>query len=184
LSECASRDCPIIASAGNPFGQPVGAVQNEYQGYKAGIGWKYMPGANLSFIWVMTETNNALGVQQGRKVDQMAYTINWEHTFGNIQALAQFGWLDDLKGCEGNEGSAANPTTVSCNDTDATAWMIGARYLLSKRTWIYASYNYIDNSSNQFADYTSSAITSVGASTVTPYGADPQIFAIGVFHAF
>jgi predicted porin len=176
---------PIIAGPGNPLGQAPGAVRIEYDGYKAGLGWKYMPGANVSFIWVRNETNNALGVRQGREVDQNGYTLNWEHTFGNIQVLAQYGWLDSLKGCEGNEGTAAGAAgTVSCSDTKAQAWMVGARYLLSKRTWLYASYNEIDNDQNQFADYTSSGITSVGASTVTPYGADPRIIAVGVFHAF
>lgn len=176
---------PITATPSNPLGLAAGTPQIEYDGWKAGVGWKYMPGANISVIWVMTETNNALGVAQGRGVDQVGWTINWEHTFGNIQALAQYGWLDDLNGCAGDEGTPTGaPGTVSCADTGAQAWMIGARYLLSKRTWLYASYNEIKNDSNQFADYTGAAQTSVGGFTVTPYGADPRIIAFGVFHAF
>jgi predicted porin len=64
--------------------------------------------------------------------------------------------------------------------------MVGARYLLSKRTWIFASYNLIDNKQNQFADYTGDAYTSVAANgpIATPYGADPEIWALGIFHAF
>ncbi len=159
--------------------------QFEYDGYKLGIGWKYMPGANVSFIWVRNETNDALGVAPGQNVSQNGYTINWEHTLGNIQLLAQYGWLDSLKGCAGTEGTAAGAAgTVSCADTKAQAWLVGARYLLSKRTWLYLTWNEIDNESNQFSDWTGGNVTSVGATTLVPYGADPRLIALGVFHAF
>jgi predicted porin len=65
--------------------------------------------------------------------------------------------------------------------------MIGGRYFLSKRTWVYASYNQVTNKANQFADYTSSGITSSSGLTVAgpnPLGADPKIWALGLFHAF
>jgi predicted porin len=155
------------------------AAQAEFTGYKAGIGWKYMPGANVSFIWVRSESNNALGVARGNEVTQNGYTVNWEHTFGNVQVLAQYGWLDSLKGCNGTE-------TVSCGDTKAKAYMVGARYLLSKRTWVFASWNLVDNETNQFADYTGDNYTSVysNGAILTPYGADPEVWALGVFHAF
>jgi predicted porin len=112
-------------------------------------------------------------------VTQNGYTVNWEHTFGNVQVLAQYGWLDSMKGCNGTEA-------VSCGDTKASAYMVGARYLLSKRTWIFASYNLIDNQQNQFADYTGDNYTSVlsNGAILTPYGADPEVWAFGVFHAF
>ncbi len=170
---------PLGVNALNPA---PATLTREYQGYKAGIGWKYMPGANVSFIWVRNETNTALGVTAAPggsvpEVDQNGYTINWEHTFGNIQALAQYGWLDSMKGCS---------VAGQCDNTKATAWMIGARYLLSKRTWLYASYMTVDNKSNQFADFTADSYTSVNPATrtVVPLGADPEVWALGVFHAF
>ena len=157
-------------------------AQVDYDLWKAGIGWKYMPGANLSFIWAYNKNNNTLGVNTvagaGPKIDQSGYTINWEQTFGNIQVMAQYGWLDDINGCNGTE-------TVSCGSTGAQAWMVGARYLLSKRTWLYASYNQVKNDDNQFVDYNGAAQTSRNpATSITPYGADPQIWALGIFHAF
>jgi predicted porin len=164
----------------NGLGAVVNSVpQAEYTGYKAGIGWKYMPGANVSFIWVRGESNNALGVARGNEVTQNGYTVNWEHTFGNVQVLAQYGWLDSMKGCNGAE-------TVSCSNTKANAYMVGARYLLSKRTWVFASWNLVDNETNQFADYTGDNYTSVysNGAILTPYGADPEVWAVGVFHAF
>jgi predicted porin len=73
-------------------------------------------------------------------------------------------------------------------DSKARGYMIGARYILSKRTWLYASYNLIDNKSNRFADYTAFAVTSVaagaGVTAGVPFGADPQIIAVGPFHDF
>jgi predicted porin len=163
------------------------AAQAEFTAYKAGIGWKYMPGANVSFIWVRSESNNALGVARGTEVTQNGYSINWEHTFGNVQVLAQYGWTDSMKGCVGNEGTPTGAAgTVSCGDTKSSAYMVGARYLLSKRTWIFASYNLIDNQQNQFADYVGDAYTSVAGNgpVLTPYGADPEVWALGIFHAF
>jgi predicted porin len=156
--------------------------QIEYDLWKAGVGWKYMPGANLSFIWAYNQNNNTLGIHAlpgvGNQVDQSGYTVNWEHTFGNIQVMAQYGWLDDINGCNGTE-------IISCGSTGAQAWMVGARYLLSKRTWLYASYNQVKNDDNQFVDYNGAAQTSRNAAaSITPYGADPQIWALGIFHAF
>jgi predicted porin len=66
--------------------------------------------------------------------------------------------------------------------------MVGGRYLLSKRTWLYASWNMVDNDSNQFADYAGGAITSTnlpaGGGATYPYGAEPMIWAVGIFHQF
>jgi predicted porin len=161
----------------------AGTFTPEFTGYKAGIGWKYLPGANVSFIWVRSETNNALGVTGGNEVTQNGYTVNWEHTFGNIQALAQYGWTDNMKGCSG----AVTATNWGCDNTKSTAFMIGARYLLSKRTWIFASWNQIDNKSNQYADFVGDSYTSAPTgSTIAQasMGADPEVWAFGVFHAF
>jgi predicted porin len=161
---------------------PAGVfTQSEGDAYKIGGSWGYMPGARIGVIWVRQEVNNAAGsvpgVAAGNEVDQDGWTINWEHTFGPVQVLAQYGWLGDLKGC--NALSAVG----ACANSDATAWMVGARYFFSKRTWAYLSYNEVSNKANQFVDYTGGGITStVGAPS--PLGADPTIFALVLFHAF
>jgi predicted porin len=159
--------------------QLSGAPRLDGNAWKAGASWGYMPGARVGVIWVRSESNNAVGITTGDKVDQQGWTINWEHTFGNFQVMAQYGWLDDLKGCD-------NPS-VSCGDTGASGYMIGGRYFLSKRTWLFASYNTVRNDSNQFADYTGGAQTSVNSSAtgfIYPYGANPEIWALGIFHQF
>jgi predicted porin len=62
--------------------------------------------------------------------------------------------------------------------------MLGARYFLSKRTWVYASYNQVSNKDNQFADFTGGGITSTSGSPAAHLGADPKIWALGLFHSF
>ena len=159
----------------------AGSVQGKGKAYKLGGSWGYMPGARVGIIWVRTDVDNKLaavpGISVNDDVDQDGYTINWEHTFGNFQAMAQYGWLDDMKGCNAVTGAA------QCENTKATGFMIGGRYFMSKRTWLYVSYNQVDNKANQFSDFTGGGITSTSGAP-TPLGADPKIWALGIFHAF
>jgi predicted porin len=148
--------------------------------WKVGGSWGYLPGARLGLIWVRTESNNVAGTgPAGIDVDQDGWTINWEHTFGNVQVMAQYGQIGSMNGCT----VATTTPGTGCADTKADAFMVGARYFFSKRTWVYASYNQLDNKTNQFADYTGSSITSTTGAP-TPFGADPKIWALGLFHAF
>ncbi len=162
-----------------------GAPRGSGQAWKVGGSWGYMPGARVGVIWVYNENNNAFsattanlnGFVPGDTVDQSGWTINWEQTFGNFQVMAQYGWTNDIKSCD-------NPI-IDCGDSKARGYMIGGRYFLSKRTWLFASYNLIDNKSNNFVDYTGGAQTStVTSAGNVPYGADPQIWALGIFHNF
>lgn len=159
----------------------TGAPRPEWAAWKVGGSWGYMPGARIGLIWVRTDTNGAVGNLPGDDVYQTGWTVNWEHTFGNFQVMAQYGWTNDMKNCDAT-------AIISCGDTKARGYMVGARYLLSKRTWLYASYNLVDNKSNNFADYIAAAITSnatgIGGGPNLPYGADPQIWALGIMHQF
>ena len=166
----------VIGQSNSPIGGGAGA-QGETEAWKVGAAWKYMPGASIGLIWVGAQSNQVAGLALGDTAKQQAWTLNWEHTFGNVQVMAQYGLLQGLKDCN------SATLTLSCDGTKADGYMVGARYLLSKRTWIYASWNMVDNESNQFADYRSAGYTSVGSGTI-PYGADPQIWAAGLFHAF
>ena len=166
-----------ISNEGNtPAG---GGVRPDSSGFKLGASWGYMPGARIGVIGTLVEANNAAGLTLGDEVDQYGWTINWEHTFGNLQVMAQYGQLGSLNDCD----SDGAPGNIGCGNSGARGYMVGARYLLSKRTWVYGSYNGVSNRSNQFSDYTSSGITSVNGAPV-PYGADPEIFAIGILHNF
>jgi predicted porin len=175
-----------------PIGPAGTPPRGDGQAYKVGASWGYMPGARVGLIWVKTENNNAFslttataqGFIPGNKVDQQGWTLNWEHTFGNFQVMAQYGQLGDIKGCA---SPVAGVTTawVDCGDSSARGYMVGGRYFLSKRTWLFASWNMVDNKTNQFADYLGGAQTStVSSAGNVPFGADPQIWALGVFHQF
>jgi predicted porin len=172
----------------NNKGNAAGAVQAEWTGWKVGGSWGYMPGARIGVIYTRSAMNNLQSGSLGDDVNQSSWAINWEHTFGNFQVLAMYGWTSDIKSCDFTGASIPSggpvPALVSCSDTDAKGWMIGGRYFLSKRTWLFASYNAVKNNDNNFADYTGGGITSVSGTPTTAYGADPRIWAFGVFHNF
>jgi predicted porin len=163
----------------NEGSAPAAGVRSDQSAWKLGASWGYMPGARIGLIGTLAYDNQALGLSQGDKVDQWGWTVNWEHTFGNFQVMAQYGQLGNLKSCD----SDATPGNVSCGDSGARGYMAGLRYFMSKRTWVYASYNGTSNKSNQFADYTNAGYTSVNGAPF-PYGADPEVWALGIQHNF
>jgi predicted porin len=170
-----------VSNEGNtPAG---GGVRSDQSAWKLGASWGYMPGARIGLIGTLAYDNQALGLTAGDKVDQWGWTINWEHTFGNFQVMAQYGQTGDVKGC--GDPVLGQVGFVSCGDSKSIGYMVGGRYFLSKRTWLFASWNLVDNKSNQFSDYTGGAITSTNVSAGNqPWGADPQIWALGIFHQF
>jgi predicted porin len=137
-----------------------------------------VPAAVLTAVQAGLFTTGGGGtIDRCADLKQDMWVISWEHTFGNFQALAQFGWADDVSG--GN-----------LPDSDVTTYLVGGRYFLSKRTWLYASWNQIKNGRNNFVDYWAGWMTSANTAGLAPglpstsSGADPQIIAIGIFHQF
>ncbi len=117
---------------------------------------------------------------------QNMWVLSWEQTFGNFQALAQYGRAGNVRG--GN-----------LPDSGVQSYLIGGRYLFSKRTWVYVSYNQIRNGSNNYVDYwagwetsaaqlcTNPSVASTCAAPGLPSassGADPRIIAVGILHNF
>lgn len=167
--------------------QSGGANRLQITGTKIGVGFPYAPGAQISVIWGQNENKDITGnlgggvlggavvAAAGDTVKQTAFVVNWEQIFGNIQALAMVGKLQKMTGC-----------SVTCDNTEATSYMVAAKYLFSKKTGAYVSYNATTNKDNQNIDYTAAGLTSAGAGTVTalPQGADPKIFAVGVIQNF
>jgi predicted porin len=138
-----------------------------------------VPAALLAAVQAGLFTTGGGGtIDRCADVKQDMWVLSWEHTFGNFQVLAQYGWASDVTG--GN-----------LSDSDVQTYLIGGRYLLSKRTWLYASYNKLVNGRNNYTDYWGGWATSAsqlnGAAPGLPptsSGADPQIIAIGIFHTF
>lgn len=126
-------------------------------------------------------TTGAGGAVNGcDSLKQSMWVLSWEHTFANFQVLAQYGWADDVKG-------SSAPTGLS--DSGVQTYLLGGRYFLSKRTWLYASYNQIKNDNNNFVDFWGGWATSAQNLTApglpaSASGADPRIIAVGIFHTF
>ncbi|HYT15228.1 MAG TPA: porin [Burkholderiales bacterium] len=164
-------------------GAATGTPKNS--GFKLGVGYPYAPGAQIAVVYISEKNDNlaaaiATFANAGDSVKANAVIVNWEHTFGNIQGLAEVGKVQKATGC-----GVAN----GCNGTDATAYMVAARYLLSKRTAVYASYNKIRNGSNNTMDISGGGASSAAAASggFLPngsQGADPQLVAVGIIHNF
>lgn len=166
-------------------------------GNKFRIGWAYQPGAQVSFIWSKTSNVNwataatgGLFVAGDGTISQQVYGFSWEHTWGNIHAMAQWNRIKDATGCSGVYADG----TSYCAQTGATGMTLAARYLLSKRSDIYLQYTTYRNDRMYNVDYTSAGITSnpgttaglpfAAASTALPYGADPRLISLGMSHLF
>ncbi len=185
-------------------GTGVGGSQPSSTGNKLRAGWTYAPGSQISLIWakvvqdnggfgMMTAADAGLPLAQATgltslllpditasSLSQTSFGLSWEHTFGNMQALAQWGKVNGIKGC-----AAAG----ACNNTGATEWMLGLRYNMSKRTGVYVNYATIRNESNYNMDYVGGWMTSASFQGLpglppTSVGADPRLFGVGLMHNF
>ncbi len=182
-------------------------ASGDQTGVKLGVGYPYAPGAQIALVYVSqklgdvgggvtTPVNNALAntLVAGDTLKQKGWGINWEHIFGNIQALAQYARTNDINGC-----------SLDCSATKANMYMVGAKYLFSKRTGAYATFNQIKNDTKGFTDFTNGggytpanvtgtgAISLTGTATATSAaaglppasaGADPRVIALGIMHNF
>jgi predicted porin len=186
---------------------PAAGPQAVSTGHKLRAGWTYQPGGQISLLWVKSvqdnggftviSTNNvavanALALVPditATSLSQTSWGVNWEHTFGNVQALAAWGKVNNIPGCA---------IAGRCDNTSATTWLLGARYIFSKRTAIYVNYATIQNGSNYNMDYIGGWMTSasttlpagLGGSNIGPgllpasAGADPRLFGVGIMHNF
>lgn len=182
-------NAPAVGSAGSTTGNKLRA------------GWAYQPGAQVSLLYITTKLDNGgsagagsaspaapgtggvaaavaaqgtfagIAADPSTSVSQKAWGLNWEHVFGNIQALAQYLRVRDATGCT---------TVASCANTNANHFMLGGRYLFSKRTAAYLTMSQIRNDSRYNLDHLGGSYTSGTAGL----GADPRIWAIGVLHNF
>ena len=167
--------------------------QQASSGQKLRFGWWYTPGGKIAVIWdkSIQDYGGSFGGLASNpdptasRLTQAAWSLSWEHRFGNFQGLAQWGKLGNIQGCV---------TVRACDNTNATQWLLALRYIFSPRTWLYASYNATRNASNYNIDYIPGGQTSAtaggttlsgaGGLPVSSVGADPRIFALGIQHRF
>ena len=181
----AQVDYAVNKAASAPLAVGQGSAQ-KLSGLKVGVGYPYAPGAQIAVVFISEKNDNVAGATvqagftvAGDSVKANAVIVNWEHTFGNIQALAEVGKVQKAKGCS---------VSANCDNTESTGLMVAGRYLFSKRTAAYASYNRITNKDNATWDTSgggqSSASASGGFLPAGSAGADPRIIALGVIHNF
>jgi predicted porin len=178
----------------NQFASPTTptALTNRQKGTadKLSIGWPYQPGARIAVIFNRTRiddnaaTANYTNVHDN--VSQGYWGLNWEHMMGNWQFLAMYSKLNNASGCNFTQTAATSATsgiavgTNGCDGTQSTGYTLGLKYFFSKRTQIYTSWIAHNNGFNQVADVTGGGYSS---GTVAA-GADPRIFAVGLWHSF
>jgi predicted porin len=171
---------------------PTGTVATvpaagDVTGTKLGVGWPYAPGAQISVIFIQAKVEkavvNAGFTAAGDDVKQKGWGLSWEHVFGNVQALAQYAKLSKITGCTESVGAVAGVSGATCSGTDATQYMLGAKYLLSKRSSVYVTYNQTTNKENAALDYQPAGYSAV-AGAGAPVGSDPRVWAIGMMHNF
>jgi predicted porin len=155
----------------------VGSVSGvDTQGWKAGVGWAYAPGSQVSFVYGNLENEAA-----GASIDVTIWTLNWEHMIGQWQLLAQYMRAGDTDTSAGE-----------LPDSGTTGITLAAKYFLSKRTGVYVSFNQYKNDDLGVADFGPGACLSSGTggasncrfNPAVSFGADPRIIAIGVMHNF
>jgi predicted porin len=195
------------AACGTAAGLPSLCGQPSSTGHKLRAGWFYQPGGQISLLWVKSVQDNggysviALGNPAvanllglvpdvtATSLSQTSWGVGWEHMFGNVQALAQWGKINNITGCA---------VSGKCDNTGATTWLLGARYIFSKRTAMYVNYTTIRNSANYNMDFVGGWMTSasttlpaaLGGTNIAPglspasVGADPRLFGVGIMHNF
>ncbi len=144
---------------------------NSQTGWKAGVGWAYAPGSQVSFVY-----GNLQNEAGAAEAEVTIWTLNWEHMIGQWQLMAQYMRAGDT---ETNLGDLP--------DSSTTGITLAAKYFLSKRTGVYLSFNQYRNDNNAIADFGPGACLSSAPNCrlpATSIGADPRIIALGVMHNF
>jgi len=166
----------------------VGGVNNK--GDKIGVSYGYAPGSRAAFIYQRLKNENiqaatvaimpaGVGAVVGDTPQESMWGLNLEHMIGQLAIYGGYFRGGEVKGFT---GTSAN--------TKSTAYHIGLKQHLSKRTGVYVSYNGIKNESNAMADLTGGGYTSAaggpGAAGMggASAGADVKVWAVGMMHNF
>jgi len=148
-------------------------------GYKLGVSYGYAPDSRFGVIYQRLKQDGAPAgvgttVVAGDNIRNGTWVFNLEHAVNAWRLYAEYAKVGTLKGATGATGNSG---------TSITAWTLGAKYMFSKRTGVYASYNSIRNGSAAFGDFTGGGYTSVAMGAANA-GADPRVWAVGMMHNF
>lgn len=170
------------SAAGSPA---TGVPQNK--GNKLMLGYFYSGQSHVGFT-VQRNNNNkksaattATGAggatitlaSAGDSLAQSSWELNWEHYFGNFEAVVAYGQAGAVSGLTG--------ALADSNQTKYKEWGLAGLYHFSKRTHMYVQYTQIVNSAQQNADNVGGNFTSA---TAMSSGADPRSIGVGILHNF
>jgi predicted porin len=175
---------------------PAGGKQGSTTGTKIRVGYRYMPAGQISFLSVASEleaggpTNAAFNANglvascatSGCILEQSGAGISWDHMFGPFHPIFQYYAIKKISG--------SGCTLTVCDNTGANQVTLALRYIFSKRTHAYVSYNKIDNETNYNQDFNGAALTARAGTSAAltaaaqAVGADPTIIAVGLMHNF
>jgi predicted porin len=114
----------------------------------------------------------SVDVPGGGNADQNNYYIGYAIPFGQWNFKASWGYVD--------QGGVQTFTS-----NEATQWAIGADYNLSKRTAIYATASWINNSAADAASgFLNGTAFTVGSTSPLTRGENSSGFQVGVRHSF
>ena len=180
-----------------------GAPQGQNTALKLRAAFKYTPAGQVSLMSVNNKSENggpvppsaatlATGTSlpancatvTGCEFKQSGIAVGWDHMFGPWHAIAWFNKIDDItgSGCDASVAAVGGaPAAQKCEATNATQITLGLRYIFSKRTHAYVSYNKVDNDTRYNQDFTGASMTSRQTAFT---GADPVVMAAGMIHNF
>jgi predicted porin len=180
-----------------------GADQGTTTGVKLRAGYKYVPAGQIALIFVQSELKsggaaNSAGSATGLPgtcntaatncdFKQTGLVVAWDHMFGPWHPILAFSSVGDIdgSGCGATIGGLSGaPAGQQCEKTSATQITAAVRYIFSKRTHAYLSYNKIDNETRYNMDFNAASYTSRSGAAAQATGADPTVIAAGVIHNF
>ena len=192
----------FVRDEGNTPGGGV-AQQGATTGAKLRLAYRYMPAGQIAFLSVVSVVENGGPANAGASGTALPGNCNgttaattcdfsqggagfsWDHMFGPIHLIAQYYTIGKIKISGSGTTTCTTPGGgTECADTGAKQITVGARYIFSKRTHVYVSYNKIDNEAQYNQDFTGASLTARSAAGVQAVGADPTIIAVGMIHNF
>jgi predicted porin len=192
----------------------VNPPQGENQALKFRAAFKYVPAGQISAMLITNKSTaggpTATAANAGNSgvtalpadclanncvFEQQGVAFGWDHMFGPWHPILWVASVGDItgSGCDANVpgiGTVANPGPnqvghgQKCEKTNSTQITAAIRYIFSKRTHAYLSYNKMDNDIRYNHDFLGASMTSRAAAANQATGADPTVIAAGMIHNF
>jgi predicted porin len=180
--------------------KPGGVVkQGVTTGGKLRLGYRYMPAGQIAVLSVANIVSNGGGGLAGTSAtglpaacntaasqaagdcdfEQAGAGISWDHMFGPFHPIFQWYSIGKITGTGCTSGAG-----TQCDKTEGSQITLALRYIFSKRTHAYISYNKIDNDTNYNQDFNGASLTARNGAAAQAVGADPTIIAVGLMHNF